>query len=84
MEGAARQARRRDLADLRDDPDLLAEIQAAVDDANKAVSQAESVRRFRVLDVDFTEDDGHLTPKLRLKRHVVAKDFAADIEAIYA
>jgi long-chain acyl-CoA synthetase len=72
------------IADLRNDPDLLAEIQAAVDDANKAVSRAESIRRFRILDRDFTQDDGHLSAKLSLKRQVVAKDFAADIEALYA
>jgi long-chain acyl-CoA synthetase len=70
-------------ADLADDPDLTAEIQAAVDDANKAVSRAESIRRFRVLDVDFTEENGYLTPSLKVRRGVVAKDFAADIEALY-
>src|SRR5262249_5882619 len=48
------------VADLKDDPDLLAEIQAAVDDANSAVSRAESIRRFRVLDGDFTLEQGHL------------------------
>jgi long-chain acyl-CoA synthetase len=72
------------IADLRTDPALLAEIQAAVDDANKAVSRAESIRRFRILDRDFTQEDGHLSAKLSLKRHVVAKDFAADIEALYS
>ena len=72
------------IADLSADPDLLAEIQAAVDDANKAVSRAESIRRFRILDRDFTQDDGHLSAKLSLKRQVVAKDFAADIEALYS
>ena len=72
------------IADLRTDPDLLAEIQTAVDDANKAVSRAESIRRFRILDRDFTQDDGHLSAKLSLKRQAVVKDFAADIEALYA
>jgi long-chain acyl-CoA synthetase len=70
-------------ADLADDPDLTAEIQAAVDDANQAVSRAESIRRFRVLDVDFTEENGYLTPSLKVRRGVVVKDFAADIEALY-
>ena len=70
-------------ADLAADPDLTAEIQAAVDDANQAVSRAESIRRFRVLDVDFTEENGYLTPSLKVRRGVVAKDFAADIEALY-
>ena len=71
-------------ADLREDPELIAEIQAAVDDANKAVSRAESIRKFRMLPVDFTKDNGYLTPSLKVSRCVVAKDFAADIEALYA
>ena len=65
------------------DPDLTAEIQGAVDDANQAVSRAESIRRFRVLDVDFTEENGYLTPSLKVRRGVVVKDFAAEIEALY-
>jgi long-chain acyl-CoA synthetase len=71
-------------AELATDPDLVAEIQAAVDDANKAVSRAESIRRFRVLGTDFTEDSGHLTPSLKIRRSVVLKDFAADIDALYS
>jgi long-chain acyl-CoA synthetase len=71
-------------ASLREDADLLAAIQAAVDDGNAAVSKAESVRKFRILPSQFTEDSGHLTPSLKLKRNVVAKDFAEEIEAIYA
>ncbi|CAM5682686.1 Acyl-CoA synthetase OS=Streptomyces glaucescens OX=1907 GN=fadD15a PE=4 SV=1 [Streptomyces glaucescens] len=71
-------------ASLREDADLLAAIQTAIDDGNAAVSKAESVRKFRVLPAQFTEDSGHLTPSLKLKRNVVAKDFADEIEAIYA
>jgi len=71
-------------AQLSGDPELIAEIQLAVDDANKAVSRAESIRRFRILGTDFTEDNGYLTPSLKVRRHVVTKDFAAEIEAIYA
>jgi long-chain acyl-CoA synthetase len=71
------------LAELVDSPELIAEIQSAVDDANKAVSRAESIRRFRVLPVDFTEHDGYLTPSLKVRRGVVSKDFAADIDALY-
>jgi long-chain acyl-CoA synthetase len=70
-------------ADLATDPDLLAELQAAVDGANKAVSRAESIRKFRVLPMDFTTDNGYITPSLKVKRALVAKDFAADIEALY-
>ncbi|MEV5348872.1 AMP-dependent synthetase/ligase [Streptomyces achromogenes] len=71
-------------ASLKDDPELLAAIQAAVDDGNAAVSKAESVRKFRVLPAQFTEESGHLTPSLKLKRNVVAKDYADEIEALYA
>jgi long-chain acyl-CoA synthetase len=70
-------------ADLATDADLLADLQAAVDDANKAVSRAESIRKFVVLPVDFTTDNGYITPSLKVKRSVVAQDFAADIEALY-
>ncbi|MEW2519924.1 AMP-dependent synthetase/ligase [Actinacidiphila alni] len=70
-------------AELAADPELLAELQKAVDDANSSVSQAESIRKFRVLPVEFTEDGGHLTPSMKLKRAAVARDFAADIEELY-
>ncbi|MFG3255911.1 AMP-dependent synthetase/ligase [Streptomyces sp. NPDC048172] len=69
--------------ELLADPDLLAELQNAVDEGNKAVSKAESVRKFRVLQHQFTEESGHVTPSLKLKRGVVAKDFADEIEALY-
>ncbi|MGX1884242.1 AMP-dependent synthetase/ligase [Streptomyces sp. NPDC055287] len=68
---------------LRDDAELLAVVQQAVNDGNSAVSKAESVRKFRVLPTQFTEEAGHITPSLKLKRNVVAKDFADEIEAIY-
>lgn len=71
------------VADLADDPDLLAEIDLAVKEANQAVSHAESIRKFRILPVDFTEDTGELTPTLKVKRKVVAEKFATDIAALY-
>ncbi|MFD8569219.1 AMP-dependent synthetase/ligase [Streptomyces sp. NPDC059639] len=71
------------VASLLGDVDLLAAIQSAVDDGNAAVSKAESVRKFRVLGTQFTEESGYLTPSLKLKRNVVAKDYADEIEALY-
>jgi long-chain acyl-CoA synthetase len=71
-------------ADLSSDPDLIAEIQAAVDDANLAVSRAESIRKFKILPVDFTTDNDYITPSLKVKRALVARDFASEIEALYA
>ena len=69
--------------DLVEDPALLAELRTAVDAANATVSSAEQIKRFRVLPVDFTEDSGHLTPTMKLKRAAVMKDFARDIEVLY-
>ena len=71
------------VADLIADPDLVAAIQAAVDEANKAVSHAESIRKFVILPVDFTEEGGQLTPSLKLKRAVVMKEFAGEVDALY-
>ncbi|MCF6508346.1 long-chain fatty acid--CoA ligase [Blastococcus sp. MG754426] len=71
-------------AQLREDPDVLAELGAAVEDANKAVSQAEAIKKFTVLATDFTEDNGMLTPSLKLKRNVVMKEFGSDVEALYS
>ncbi|MDH4159923.1 MAG: AMP-dependent synthetase/ligase [Actinomycetota bacterium] len=66
------------------DPDLLALVQEAVDDANRSVSQAEAVRRFRLLADDFTEEGGELTPTMKVRRHVVESRYAADVESLYA
>ncbi|EXG80881.1 AMP-dependent synthetase/ligase [Cryptosporangium arvum] len=71
------------VGDLAEDPELRAEIQAAVDDANQAVSRAEQVKVFRILPRDFTEETGELTPSMKLKRSVVEKEYADEIAAIY-
>ncbi|WP_373316987.1 AMP-dependent synthetase/ligase [Streptomyces sulfonofaciens] len=72
------------MAELVDDPDLRAALQRAVDDANRLVSRPESIRRFAVLPVDFTEENGYLTPSLKVKRRAIERDFAAEIERLYA
>jgi long-chain acyl-CoA synthetase len=71
-------------ADLVSDGELVGEIQDAIDEANKLVSHAEAIKKFRILPVDFSEDTGELTPTMKLKRNVVHESFAADIEKIYA
>ena len=70
--------------DLDRNSDVRAAIQKAVDDANATVSQAESIRKFRILPVDWTEESGHLTPSLKLRRSVVMRDFADEVEALYS
>jgi long-chain acyl-CoA synthetase len=72
------------VGDLANDPELRQEIQAAVDDANRAVSHAEAVKVFRILPRDFTEETGELTPSMKLKRAVVEKEYADEIAAIYS
>jgi len=75
---AASTGRNLDAASLR------AEVQQAVDDANRSVSQAESIRRFTILPNDWTEEGGQLTPSLKLRRNVVLRQFRDEIEALYA
>jgi long-chain acyl-CoA synthetase len=65
------------------DERVRAELQQAVDQANEQVSKAEGIKKFVVLDTDFTEESGHLTPKLSIKRAVVMKDFADQVEGLY-
>jgi long-chain acyl-CoA synthetase len=71
------------LRDLVDDPDLRAEIETAVEDANKAVSKAESIRKFRILADQWTEEGGQLTPSLKLKRNVVLREVRTEVAALY-
>jgi long-chain acyl-CoA synthetase len=72
------------IAELAKDPALLSVIQTAVDETNKAVSRAESIRKFTVLPVDFTIAGGQLTAKLSVKRHVVGQQFAREIDELFA
>ena len=69
--------------DLVDDPDLRAEIQAAVEEANAAVSKAESIRKFAIVAASWTEETGQLTPSLKLKRNVVMREHRDDVDALY-
>ncbi|WP_068324752.1 AMP-dependent synthetase/ligase [Janibacter terrae] len=71
------------LEQARTDETVLAEIQGAVDEANKAVSKAESIRKFSVLPEDFTEENGTLTPSLKLKRNIIMRDFEDEVESLY-
>ncbi|SDI01109.1 AMP-dependent synthetase/ligase [Nonomuraea jiangxiensis] len=69
--------------ELRSDPKVLAEVQGAVDRANLSVSKAEQIKKFVILDRDITEDSGHLTPTLKVKRNLVMRDFAQEIDELY-
>ena len=71
------------LAEASTNAAVRAEVQKAVDAANGRVSRAESIRKFTILDSEWTEASGHLTPKLSIKRNVIMSDFADEIAAIY-
>ncbi|KAB1865045.1 long-chain fatty acid--CoA ligase [Microbacterium algeriense] len=71
------------LADAAKNPAVRAEVQRAVDAANGRVSRAESIRKFTILESEWTEASGHLTPKLSIKRNIIMNDFADEIAAIY-
>jgi long-chain acyl-CoA synthetase len=71
------------MADLGDDPALRAELQAAVDYANQAVSRAEAIKKFAIVSGEFTEAGGQLTPTFKVRRNVVAQQYAAQIAALY-
>ena len=73
-----------DLAALADDTDLRAALDEAVEEANKAVSKAESIRKYTVLPVEWTEEGGQLTPSLKLKRDVVMREHRDDVADMYA
>ena len=72
------------LEDAHTNDVVHAELSSAVENANKAVSKPESIRKFTVLAGDFTQDNGYLTPSLKVKRTMVMRDFAPDIDALYA
>jgi long-chain acyl-CoA synthetase len=72
------------LSELVNNEIIQSEIQGAVDSANKAVSAAESIKKFTILEADWTEEGGQMTPSLKLKRNVVFSEHEADIASIYS
>ena len=64
-------------------PEVQASLQRAVDRANKAVSRAESIRKFRIIDASFTVENGYVTPSMKLRRGKVLHDFADEVDELY-
>ena len=71
------------IADLTEDPELLAELQERIDEANQTVSRAEQIKQFRVIPVELSEDAGEITPSVKVKRHVVMEKYSSEINALY-
>ena len=72
------------IADLVKNADLIAEIDSAVADANKKVSNPEQIKKYTILEVDFTQETGELTPTLKLKRNIIHEAHKTKISALYA
>ncbi len=70
-------------AELVRDPDLEAEIRRAVVATNTLVSHPESIRKFRILAAQFSEEQGLLTPSLKLRRKAIEQAYASEVEALY-
>lgn len=73
-----------DAAQAADMPEVRDSLEKAVARANKRVSRAESIRRLRIIDQTFTVENGYMTPSLKLRRRAVLKDFAHEVDALYA
>jgi long-chain acyl-CoA synthetase len=73
-----------ELESLAADPDLLAEIQAGIDQINARGSHAEGIRKFRVLAHDLTTEAGELTPTMKVKRSVVYEHYGEIIDDLYS
>jgi long-chain acyl-CoA synthetase len=72
------------MSELLENSDVRALVQKAVNAANESVSNSEAIKKFVILPEDLTIDNGYLTPKMSIRRHLIVQDFAADIEGLYS
>jgi len=72
------------MSELLENSDVRALVQKAVNAANESVSNSEAIKKFIILPEDLTIDNGYLTPKMSIRRHLIVQDFAADIEGLYS
>ena len=72
------------LREAAEDDAVQAEVAKAVEQMNRTVSRAEGVKKFTILPIELSEENGYLSAKQSVKRHLINKDFAAEIDALYA
>jgi long-chain acyl-CoA synthetase len=72
------------MSELIDNADVRELVQKAVNSANEAVSNSEAIKKFVIMPEDLTIDNGYLTPKMSIRRHLIVQDFASDIESLYS
>jgi long-chain acyl-CoA synthetase len=72
------------VAALARDPQVLAEVERSVTEANAQVSKVESIKKFRLLETEWTPDSDELTPTMKLKRRGISARYAEQIESLYS
>jgi long-chain acyl-CoA synthetase len=72
------------MSELIANPEIRALVQKAVNSANESVSNSEAIKKFSILPEDLTIDNGYLTPKMSIRRHLIVQDFANDINSLYS
>jgi long-chain acyl-CoA synthetase len=72
-----------DLATLTKDPEVVALVQKAVDDANANCARAAQVKKFCLLDRELSQQEGELTPTMKVKREVINMRFASTFDLLY-
>ena len=72
-----------EVAKLEGDEDVTELVRRAVDEINENLAHFEQVRRYEILDRDFSPEQNEVTPTLKLKRRVVEQNFASELEALY-
>jgi long-chain acyl-CoA synthetase len=81
QEWAKAQGRKADA--LRDDPEYMRALSAAVDRVNRELSVIEKVRRFILADAPFTVENQQLTPSIKIRRHVLKEVYGERLDALY-
>ncbi len=72
------------LADIAKDPELVKEMQASVDELNARLNKWETIKKFEILDRDFTVEEGELTPSLKVKRKAVETKYRDILDSMYS
>jgi long-chain acyl-CoA synthetase len=65
------------------DQSVIDAIQKQVDEANSQVANVQQIKKFVILEKEWTDSSGELTPTLKLKRNVIAEMYNEEIESMY-
>ena len=80
---AARGIEARGYRAVMNEPAVIESVAETVANANSKVSSSEQIKRYAILARDLSQEEGELTPTMKLKRDVVGKNFKAELDALY-